>query len=72
MSNVHHLRNDRLSFTPCPPAVDQERARAGLYALRDMLEAAPPAVSPCDPAGLGALLGMVAESLPVIEDESED
>ena len=71
MSNVHHLRNDRLSFTPCPPAVEQERARVGLYALRDMLEAAPPAVSPCDPAGLGALLGMVADALPELPEEAD-
>lgn len=69
MPNVHLLRNDRRPFIACPPAHDQERARAALYALRDLLEAVPAPVATCEPAGLGAILGMVADSLPVLDED---
>ena len=62
MPNVRPLHATESAPLPAP-YLEQERARAALFALRDLLEAVPPAAG-IDPGGLGALLGLLGESLP--------
>ncbi|WP_225205071.1 hypothetical protein [Novosphingobium huizhouense] len=68
MDNISHLNLREPMFAPCAPHVEQERARSALFTLRDLLEAAPPAVA-FDPEGLGALIGMVGDMLPVLPED---
>lgn len=57
-------------FAPLEAAAEQERARSALHGLRDLLEAASPIIS-FDPHSLGALVGLVADAMPVWP-ESDD
>lgn len=57
-------------FAPLDAAAEQERARSALHGLRDLLEAASPIIS-FDPHSIGALVGLVADSLPAWP-EAED
>lgn len=57
-------------FAPLEAAAEQERARSALHGLRDLLEAASPLIS-FDPHSLGALVGLVADAMPVWP-ESDD
>lgn len=58
-------------FAPLDAAAEQERARSSLHALRDLLEAASPIIS-FDPHSLGALVGLVADAMPVWPEGEED
>jgi hypothetical protein len=69
MANIHPMRRDETLLCESALGLDQERARAALYALRDLLEAVPAPIGACDPAGLGALLGLLAKSLPDMDED---
>lgn len=70
MDNITQLHAAEPMFTPRDPEGDYERARMALVALRDLLEAVP-SVNAIDPPSLGAMLGLIAESLPEWPTEAD-
>ena len=70
MDNITQLHPAEPMFPPRDPEADYERARMALIGLRDLLEAVP-CTTAIDPPSLGAMIGLIAETLPewpVVED----